>query len=392
MRALETRGLFDRALEALPSDMELQERGRAGRGLTRPELAVLLSYAKIALQHDILESGCRTSRSWKAGSPAISRRCCASAIAPASTATACAARSSRSGSPTPSSTAAGRPWRCGSPARRGGPTSDVAHAFMAAREVFDLPRAVAAHRCARRQGAGRGAAAALSGDARSGERADAVVPARRRGDRRPRGHHRAPQGGPRRAGGRARERAAAAPQGRAGAGETSRLGEGGIPADLAADVARLEVLGQAPAITEIARGDRPGGGRDGAHLPRDRRAAAHRRPGRAEARPSPRRTSTTASPSPRRSASSPRRRPPSPARRSGPAAARPGSPSRATGSPASRRRSTRSAGEGTLTVSRLLVAAGQLSELRRGRSFSISQEGPNSGSGQIRSQRKPARS
>ena len=56
MRALEARGLFDRALEALPSDMELQERGRAGRGLTRPELAVLLSYAKIALQHDILES------------------------------------------------------------------------------------------------------------------------------------------------------------------------------------------------------------------------------------------------------------------------------------------------------------------------------------------------
>ena len=36
--------------------MELQERARAGRGLTRPELAVLLSYAKIALQHDLLES------------------------------------------------------------------------------------------------------------------------------------------------------------------------------------------------------------------------------------------------------------------------------------------------------------------------------------------------
>ena len=57
MRTLEARGLFDRPLEALPSDMELQERARAGRGLTRPELAVLLSYAKIALQHDLLESG-----------------------------------------------------------------------------------------------------------------------------------------------------------------------------------------------------------------------------------------------------------------------------------------------------------------------------------------------
>ena len=39
MRSLEARGLFERALEALPSDAELRERGRAGRGLTRPELA-----------------------------------------------------------------------------------------------------------------------------------------------------------------------------------------------------------------------------------------------------------------------------------------------------------------------------------------------------------------
>ena len=56
MRTLEARGLFDRPLEALPSDMELQGRARGGRGLTRPELAVLLSYAKIDLQHDLLES------------------------------------------------------------------------------------------------------------------------------------------------------------------------------------------------------------------------------------------------------------------------------------------------------------------------------------------------
>jgi glutamate dehydrogenase len=56
MRCLEGRKLFERALEALPSDAELRERARAGRGLTRPELAVLLSYAKIALQQDLLES------------------------------------------------------------------------------------------------------------------------------------------------------------------------------------------------------------------------------------------------------------------------------------------------------------------------------------------------
>jgi glutamate dehydrogenase len=56
MRALEERELLDRRLEALPSDKEMLERGRAGRGLTRPELAVLLSYAKIALLHDLLAS------------------------------------------------------------------------------------------------------------------------------------------------------------------------------------------------------------------------------------------------------------------------------------------------------------------------------------------------
>ena len=56
MRALEERGLFTRSLEALPGQAEMQERARAGRGLTRPELAVLLSYTKIALQHDLLQS------------------------------------------------------------------------------------------------------------------------------------------------------------------------------------------------------------------------------------------------------------------------------------------------------------------------------------------------
>ena len=56
LHALEERGLFERRLEALPSDKELEERGRAGRGLTRPELAVLLSYAKIALERDLIAS------------------------------------------------------------------------------------------------------------------------------------------------------------------------------------------------------------------------------------------------------------------------------------------------------------------------------------------------
>jgi glutamate dehydrogenase len=53
---LETRGLLDRALECLPDDMQFEERRRRLQPLTRPELAVLLAYAKLTLQEDLLES------------------------------------------------------------------------------------------------------------------------------------------------------------------------------------------------------------------------------------------------------------------------------------------------------------------------------------------------
>ena len=56
MQALEGRGLLDRKLEALPSDAEIAAKQAAGAGLTRPELAVLLSWAKIALNRDLLAS------------------------------------------------------------------------------------------------------------------------------------------------------------------------------------------------------------------------------------------------------------------------------------------------------------------------------------------------
>ena len=56
MQTLEQRGLLDRAVELLPDDMELAERRRRAQPLTRPELAVLLAYAKLALYQDLLES------------------------------------------------------------------------------------------------------------------------------------------------------------------------------------------------------------------------------------------------------------------------------------------------------------------------------------------------
>lgn len=56
MRTLERSGQLDRTLEHLPDDETIEERMKANRGLTRPEIAVLLSYAKIALYDELLES------------------------------------------------------------------------------------------------------------------------------------------------------------------------------------------------------------------------------------------------------------------------------------------------------------------------------------------------
>jgi glutamate dehydrogenase len=56
MRELELEGLLHRELEALPSSDELADRQRQGRGLTRPELAVLMAYAKRSLYPKVLAS------------------------------------------------------------------------------------------------------------------------------------------------------------------------------------------------------------------------------------------------------------------------------------------------------------------------------------------------
>jgi glutamate dehydrogenase len=56
MQTLETRGLLDRAVEYLPDDMALTERRRRSQPFTRPELSVLLAYAKLTLYDDLLES------------------------------------------------------------------------------------------------------------------------------------------------------------------------------------------------------------------------------------------------------------------------------------------------------------------------------------------------
>ena len=56
IRDLEARGRLDRAVEFLPGDGELKALTQAGKGLTRPELAVLLAYAKLDLDAQVLAS------------------------------------------------------------------------------------------------------------------------------------------------------------------------------------------------------------------------------------------------------------------------------------------------------------------------------------------------
>jgi glutamate dehydrogenase len=56
MAALEAEGLLHRDVEALPSSEEMADRRRAGRGLERPELAVLLAYGKRSLTGALLGS------------------------------------------------------------------------------------------------------------------------------------------------------------------------------------------------------------------------------------------------------------------------------------------------------------------------------------------------
>lgn len=56
IRTLESQGLLDRQIEYLPSDSEIAERKSRRIGFTRPELSVLLSYSKIVLFQQLLDS------------------------------------------------------------------------------------------------------------------------------------------------------------------------------------------------------------------------------------------------------------------------------------------------------------------------------------------------
>ena len=56
MQTLEMRGQLDRTVEFLPDEMTLADRRKRNLALTRPELAVLLAYAKLTLYSELLDS------------------------------------------------------------------------------------------------------------------------------------------------------------------------------------------------------------------------------------------------------------------------------------------------------------------------------------------------
>ena len=56
IRSLESKGLLDRDIEFLPNDAELERRRKNNEGLSRPELCVLLSYSKLDLYDQVIDS------------------------------------------------------------------------------------------------------------------------------------------------------------------------------------------------------------------------------------------------------------------------------------------------------------------------------------------------
>ena len=254
MRALEARGLLDRVIEALPSEMELQERARAGRGLTRPELAVLLSYAKIALQQDLLDSRVPDEpqlESWLTGYfPPLLRERFGEAIRGHSLRREIVALGLTNavvnrGGPAMAVRLAAETSR---------PTPDAAYAFMAVREVLDLPPVW------QRIDALDGT---VGGDAqlRLYEATCDLVNAQTLWFLRHEGHD---DGMTDLAGIVARYKTGLAaltqalegvlPPGRKSHLErrAADLRADGIPADVAGDIARLDALAHAPAVSEIA--------------------------------------------------------------------------------------------------------------------------------------------
>ena len=136
---LERRGVLDRAVESLPDEVALAERQTAGKPLTRPEIAVLVAYAKILLFDQLLAGDVADDTDARRRTlPLLPDEDVGRPTARTSRPTGCAPRSSRRWSPIRWSTAAGRPTRSGSPTVPAPRRSRSPGSMSSLREAFRL--------------------------------------------------------------------------------------------------------------------------------------------------------------------------------------------------------------------------------------------------------------
>ncbi|HXC89818.1 MAG TPA: NAD-glutamate dehydrogenase [Stellaceae bacterium] len=140
IRELEKSGRLDRALEFLPDDEQLASRAAHRRGLTRPELAVLLAYAKMALDADLLASDLpdmpELAEELRGYFPAPLRERLAAQIPTHPLRREITATLVTNDLVNRAGIAFVSDMR----ARSGRPAADIARAYLVVREIFDLPR------------------------------------------------------------------------------------------------------------------------------------------------------------------------------------------------------------------------------------------------------------
>ncbi len=279
MQTLEAEGRLDRSIEFLPDDLDLAARERRGEGLTRPEIAVLLAYAKLALHDALLASRVPDApylaRELERYFPAQMRMRFPDAI-----------ESHRLRREIISTQLANAIINRGGPTvvtrfsdQTGADAPTIAAAYAAVRDSFKLVDLQCRHRCARRQGQGQAAARPLWRRAGPAARAHHLVHPQRRPQGRPprrhcrhlwrrhRGHRRCPRQHPsgRREGGAGGARRQSLHAGRAGRACPPRR----VPGDLG-DGARYRACGAV---------DRHAGHRRGEPALRGRRRLQARRAG-----------------------------------------------------------------------------------------------------------------
>ena len=140
IRDLERSGRLDRALEFLPDDETLAARAAHRQGLVRPELAILLAYAKMALDGELLASDLpeapELERELRGYFPAALRDRLGRLIPTHPLRREIAA----TGVSNDLVNRAGITFVSDMRARTGRPAPEIARAYLVVREIFELPR------------------------------------------------------------------------------------------------------------------------------------------------------------------------------------------------------------------------------------------------------------